>query len=84
MQHRDFQFIALFGASLALWTFAVLAVIRRPRLPGIIGVIGSAALLCGVICGAFLGHLGTMIALEIAGSSLLLFSSLTVVKRRYS
>jgi hypothetical protein len=84
MGHRDFLFIMLLVTSLNLCAFVVLSLIRRTRTQGIIGLVGSALLLSGVIRGEFFNNLSNMVLLGIIGGALLFASTLIAMKRRYS
>ena len=87
MNFRAVHFLMLFSiwlSAASVVTFAVLAVIPRTRRQGLVGLVGSATLLSGLVSGQIFHNVGAMISLEAVGSLLLFFSSLMAIKRRYS
>jgi hypothetical protein len=82
MGHHDLQFISLPVAFLSLTAFIVLTVNRQSRIPGAIGLLGSALLLSGTIRGEFFHDISSQIYLLIFGSAFLFGSGLMILKRR--
>ncbi len=74
--------IWLSAASVGI--YALLAKNPRTRKQGLVGLVGSATLLSGIMSRQVFHNVGAMIILEPVGGLLLFFSSLLAIKRRYS